>query len=64
MSHSELKPLATFDSSSDAVLTLAVRDNTVFAGHQGGVIRVWDLDTFTCVRDLRPHSVSRPCAAG
>ncbi|KAL8283220.1 hypothetical protein RQP46_005998 [Phenoliferia psychrophenolica] len=57
MSHSELSPLATFDSSSDAVLALAVRNNTVFAGHQGGVIRVWDLDTFTCVRDLRPHSI-------
>ncbi|KAM0756418.1 Zn-dependent exopeptidase [Meredithblackwellia eburnea MCA 4105] len=56
MYHNELVLLSVLDSSSDAVLSLAVRDNTVFAGHQGGVIRVWDLDTFTCVRDLRSGS--------
>ncbi|KAI5474387.1 beta-ala-his dipeptidase [Pseudohyphozyma bogoriensis] len=53
MTHHDLLPLATLESSADAVLTLAVRDNTVFAGHQGGVIRCWDLDTFTCVRNLQ-----------
>jgi len=55
MTPSALVPVATLSSSSDAVLTLAVRDSTAFAGHQGGVIKVWDLDTFTCVRNLRPH---------
>ncbi len=55
MTPSSLVPVATLSSTSDAVLTLAVRDSTAFAGHQGGVIKVWDLDTFTCVRDLRLH---------
>lgn len=36
----ELKPLKTLASTSDAVLTLAARDNTLFAGHQGGNIKV------------------------
>lgn len=77
MEHAELKHLATLSSTSDAVLTLAVRDNTVFAGHQAGAIKVrsmkllwcvewshekplqvWDLDTLTCIRTLRPHLVS------
>ncbi|ORY68046.1 hypothetical protein BCR35DRAFT_294767 [Leucosporidium creatinivorum] len=53
---SALTPVATLESSSgDAVLAVAGRENTVFAGHQGGVVKVWDLDTFTCVRTLRPH---------
>ncbi|GAA5984956.1 hypothetical protein JCM11641_005597 [Rhodosporidiobolus odoratus] len=55
----DLLPLSTLEypnsSNGDAVLALAVRDSTVFAGHQGGVIRVWDLDTLTCIRVLRPH---------
>ncbi|BGP11341.1 hypothetical protein JCM10049v2_007246 [Rhodotorula toruloides] len=55
---SDLLPLATLSSTGedcDAVLALATKDNTLFAGHQGGVVRVWDLDTLTCVRVLRPH---------
>ncbi|GAA5998967.1 glutamine amidotransferase subunit DUG2 [Rhodotorula paludigena] len=52
---SDLLPIATLSSECDAVLALASRDNTLFAGHQGGVIKVWDLDTLTCVRVLRPH---------
>ncbi|BGP20053.1 hypothetical protein JCM10213_003563 [Rhodosporidiobolus nylandii] len=56
---SDLVQLSTLEhpdsSNGDAVLALAVRDNTVFAGHQGGIIRIWDLDTLTCVRVLRPH---------
>ncbi|GAA6060784.1 hypothetical protein JCM10212_005433 [Sporobolomyces blumeae] len=51
-----LKEVATLESESDAVLALAARDNTLFAGHQGGVIKIWDLDTLTCVRTLHPHS--------
>lgn len=57
---SDLLPLATLSSTGedcDAVLALATKDNTLFAGHQGGVVRVWDLDTLTCVRVLRPHEV-------
>ncbi|GAA6037565.1 hypothetical protein JCM8097_006116 [Rhodosporidiobolus ruineniae] len=57
---SDLLPLSTLEypgsTNGDAVLALAVRDNTVFAGHQGGVIRIWDLDTLTCIRVLRPHN--------
>ncbi|GAA5842241.1 hypothetical protein JCM3766R1_005079 [Sporobolomyces carnicolor] len=52
-----LRELAILESSSDAVLALAGRDNTLFAGHQGGVIKIWDLDTLTCIRTLRPHSL-------
>lgn len=64
-----LELLATLESTNDAVLTLAVRETTLFAGHQGGVIKVrppipdpsliplqiWDLDTLICIRNLRPH---------
>lgn len=78
MSHKELTNIATLDSVADAVLAIAVRDNTLFAGHQGGVIKVrlwltwelgpqlnlctqiWDLDTFTCIRNLKSHSVRLP----
>ncbi|GAA5958782.1 hypothetical protein JCM21900_004760 [Sporobolomyces salmonicolor] len=56
MAHDDLKEVATLQSNSDAVLALAARDNTVFVGHQGGVIKIWDLDTLTCVRNLHPHS--------
>ncbi|GAA5875874.1 hypothetical protein JCM1840_002961 [Sporobolomyces johnsonii] len=56
MAHHDLKEVATLESNSDAVLALAARDNTVFAGHQGGVIKIWDLDTLTCIRNLHPHS--------
>ena len=40
MSQHSLKEVAALESSSDAVLALASRDNTLFAGHQGGVIKV------------------------
>ncbi|BGP54969.1 hypothetical protein JCM8202v2_002557 [Rhodotorula sphaerocarpa] len=40
--------LATLESEYDAVLAFAARDNTLFAGHQGGIIKVWDLDSLTC----------------
>ncbi|KAM0790317.1 hypothetical protein ACM66B_003203 [Microbotryomycetes sp. NB124-2] len=56
MQQHELDLVTTLDSTSDAVLAVATRDSTLFAGHQGGVIKIWDLDTFTCVRNLRPHS--------
>ncbi|KAK4046917.1 hypothetical protein OIO90_006399 [Microbotryomycetes sp. JL221] len=55
MQQHELELVTTLESTSDAVLTVATRDSTVFAGHQGGVVKIWDLDTFTCVRNLRPH---------
>jgi hypothetical protein len=38
-----LEHVATLESSSDAVLALTTRDSTVFAGHQGGVIKVRNL---------------------
>jgi di- and tripeptidase len=40
MNQHNLKEIATLESSSDAVLALASRDNTLFAGHQAGVIKV------------------------
>ncbi|GAA5873250.1 hypothetical protein JCM8547_008613 [Rhodosporidiobolus lusitaniae] len=57
---SDLLQVATLEypdsSSGDAILALAARDNTVFAGHQGGIIRIWDLDTLTCIRVLKPYA--------
>lgn len=39
-----------------AVHALAVRENTtLYAGEQGGAIRVWDLETLTCIRTLSGH---------
>lgn len=38
--YSELVPVTTLESSNDAVLAIAAKDNTVFAGHQGGVVKV------------------------
>lgn len=35
-----LSLLSTLESEYDAVLAFAARDNTLFAGHQGGVIKV------------------------
>lgn len=35
-----------------AVLTLAAYGSTLYSGYQDGVIKVWDLDTFTCIRTL------------
>jgi di- and tripeptidase len=50
--------LATLDAESDAVLALAVKDEgvTVIAGYQGGIIKIWDLDSLSCIKSLTPHS--------
>lgn len=53
--------LATLSSSTTsdeeaAVHALAVRQNTtLYAGEQGGAIKVWDLETLTCIRTLSGH---------
>ena len=44
--------LHTFDCGAGAVLALAVRGDTVFAGCQDGLVKVWDLETRTLVRTL------------
>ncbi|KAI0325048.1 Zn-dependent exopeptidase [Cubamyces sp. BRFM 1775] len=46
------KLLHTFDCGAGAVLALAVRGDTVFAGCQDGLVKVWDLETRTLVRTL------------
>ena len=40
MQGNSIELLQTLESESDAVLSLACRDNTLYAGHQGGVIKV------------------------
>ncbi|KAG0144991.1 hypothetical protein CROQUDRAFT_659306 [Cronartium quercuum f. sp. fusiforme G11] len=35
-----------------AVLTMAVQGSTLYSGYQDGLIKIWDLDTFTCIRTL------------
>ncbi|EJF61051.1 Zn-dependent exopeptidase [Dichomitus squalens LYAD-421 SS1] len=42
----------TFDCGVGAVLALVVRGDTVFAGCQDGLVKVWDLETRTLVRTL------------
>ncbi|KAI0823293.1 Zn-dependent exopeptidase [Trametes gibbosa] len=44
--------LHTFDCNVGAVLALAVRGDTVYAGCQDGLVKVWDLETRTLVRRL------------
>ena len=60
------------DSEEVAVLALAVKDeSTLYAGMQGGIVRVFDLATFTVIRNLSAglgdilslHISDRTCAA-
>ncbi|KAI0770447.1 Zn-dependent exopeptidase [Fomes fomentarius] len=44
--------LHTFDCGAGAVLALTVRGDTVYAGCQDGLVKVWDLETRTLVRTL------------
>ncbi|RPD54678.1 Zn-dependent exopeptidase [Lentinus tigrinus ALCF2SS1-7] len=44
--------LHTFDCDAGAVLALVVRGDTVYAGCQDGLVKVWDLETRTLVRTL------------
>ncbi|KAM5533124.1 hypothetical protein V8D89_013172 [Ganoderma adspersum] len=44
--------LHTFDCGVGAVLSLVVRGDTIFAGCQDGLVKVWDLETRTLVRTL------------
>ena len=53
MNQHSLRELAILESSSDAVLALAGRDNTLFAGHQGGVIKV-------SLPSIRPSRAAAP----
>ncbi|KAI5989043.1 glutathione degradosome [Pisolithus albus] len=46
------KLLHTFECSHGAVLSLAVRNDTVFAGCQDGYVKVFDLETKTLVRTI------------
>lgn len=46
------KLLHTFECSHGAVLSLAVRSDTVFAGCQDGYVKVFDLETKTLVRTI------------
>ncbi|KAH9924603.1 Zn-dependent exopeptidase [Epithele typhae] len=42
----------SFDCDAGAVLTLVLRGDTVYAGCQDGLVKVWDLETHTLVRTL------------
>ncbi|KAI6042632.1 glutathione degradosome [Pisolithus marmoratus] len=46
------KLLHTFECSHGAVLSLAVRSDTIFAGCQDGYVKVFDLETKTLVRTI------------
>lgn len=50
--------LHTFDCGIGGVLALTARGDTVYAGCQDGVVKVWDLETRTLVRTLMVVEVS------
>ncbi|MBW0482775.1 hypothetical protein O181_022490 [Austropuccinia psidii MF-1] len=54
-------PCSPGEEDLGAVLTLAAYGPTLYAGYQDGIIKIWDLDTFTCIRTLfhRESSLSR-----
>ncbi|KAH9459230.1 hypothetical protein Pst134EA_019380 [Puccinia striiformis f. sp. tritici] len=55
ISSSHLAPSTASPQSSEdlgAVLTLAAYGSTLYSGYQDGVIKIWDLDTLTCIRTL------------
>ncbi len=49
--------------SAGAVLALTVRGDTVYAGCQDGLVKVWDLKTHTLVRTLLVVEVGRSSQA-
>ena len=48
----------TFEASAGAVLSLVVRNETVYAGCQDGHVKVFDLDMRTVVRTIIAQEVS------
>jgi len=51
-----LELLKSFVDLSGAVLSLAIRDDTLlYAGLQDGEIVIWDLETFACIRTINIH---------
>lgn len=50
--HGGLMPLCSFDHLPGAVLSLAYRDSLLFAGLQDGQVKVWDLETGSCIRTI------------
>ncbi|KAH8921636.1 Zn-dependent exopeptidase [Atractiella rhizophila] len=55
LKRTEMKLLVTLSGRADAVMSLAIVESTLYAGHQGGIIKVWDLETMTCIRTLKGH---------
>lgn len=51
-----LQYLFTFDELPGATLSLTYRDSLLFAGIQGGQIKVWDLETRSCIRSILAHN--------
>jgi di- and tripeptidase len=50
-----LKFLFSFDDLPGAVLSFAYRDSLLFGGLQDGQIKVWDLETRSCIRTIMAH---------
>lgn len=48
----------TFECNQGAVLSIAVRGETIYAGCQDGYIKVLDLETRTLVRTIIVHEVN------
>jgi di- and tripeptidase len=50
-----LKEIRTLVCDSGNVVALAISDDLLFCGCQGGEIKIWDLETFQVVRTLLSH---------
>lgn len=49
--------LHTFECSNGAILTLATKDETIYAGCQEGSVKVLDMETKTLVRTIITQEV-------
>lgn len=47
-----IRHIHTFSDLPGAALSLAVRDSLLFAGCQDGQVKVWDLETRSCIRTI------------
>ncbi|GAA93502.1 hypothetical protein E5Q_00143 [Mixia osmundae IAM 14324] len=49
----DISHIATLRPDAGAVLALAVAESTLYSGHQAGALKIWDLETLTCIRTLK-----------
>ncbi|PKI83477.1 hypothetical protein MVES1_002670 [Malassezia vespertilionis] len=50
------RTLEVAEPTGDTILTMCAWETTLLAGKQGGLIDVWDMDSYTQIRALRGHT--------